>query len=114
MILGVLAGITARPVPGLHGLSHSHAHEQGHEAEPWHLVVDAGCPDHHEDEPHGPDCPDDHHHHHPCIGGCSPLIAQSIKGWSVRVVVCPLFGGWEGSRPVPEEPVYELDTPPLI
>ncbi len=114
IVLGALAGITARAVPGLHVLSHSHDHEHGHELGLWHLIVGSHHHDHDDHEPHGPDGPDEHFHHHHCIAGFSPLIAQSIKGWSVRVAVCPVYGGWEGRLPVPEEPVHELDTPPLI
>jgi ABC-type Zn2+ transport system substrate-binding protein/surface adhesin len=114
MILGIFAGVSVRALPGLQTLSHSHAHEHGHEMGLWHLLVDRGDHHHHDDpEPEDPDSPDEHHHHC-CMGLIAPLIAHAPRDWSARLAGVSLFGERAEDRSVPEAPLVELDTPPLI
>ena len=121
VMFGVLAGLSTRALSAVTVLSHSHAHEQGHETEAWHQVDDdhhghdhdAPEPVDHDSDPESPASPDHHHHHH--IDGVTVAIAVlPASEWKIVLTASLLFDGQESKLLVPDGPFPDLDSPPLI
>jgi hypothetical protein len=120
MICATLAGLGVRAAPHIHAYSHSHSHchEHGHHHHDH---------DHHEapaefhtgglgDESRSPD-PDGgsgkHHHQHVCCH-FSPLVLDGADEGQQPPADFSLLGVMPEGFRIPAEPVFELDTPPLI
>jgi hypothetical protein len=126
MMFGVCAGLSARALPASHFQSHSHAHEAGHDVDPWHHIDEDG---HHHDDgssSHGDhdDPVDDEgepeksspqeHHHHPVCGTPAPIASDSGSCLQISFSACLRLDVNLLSLSAPEGPYLDLDAPPLI
>jgi hypothetical protein len=118
LMLGVVAGLAMRGT-GTERLivSHTHAHEHGHEDVRWH-------DDHHQhhDHPHDdyqggdPVQPDKSGHHHQHFVDVVPLPMSPMPVVGLNIVLTPhrVFERQMADLRIPEGPYSEPDSPPLI
>ncbi len=117
MVFGVFVAVGLRAFSYesfMHSTCEVHCHDSGdeeHSHNPCDSQEHSGC-----SESHGPgeECPSGHHHHHGACYHASPLIPMDSTGIRMPVPGSLLLGVNASHPRAPDEPVFELDKPPLI